>query len=606
MKLQFATLLLLLGSLAGAQSTENGPIWGNVISPTNGQTLTYNASLGLWQNQVASSNILLPQPLALSGATGTIQSSSLMTLQVSSAAADRYTALTGVAGGFEGGIAQEPSTFWNPVAGNWGMVYTGSTGVGYATAPSWRGPWTRQGKILGGGTGGFSGNVTHVRAFISGGLIYICFPNFGTNTFMITNGAAMPAANAAPVFTSNSSLLYVGALGITSGLLGNSNIVQAGSTYYLYWEAFQTGVGWQMGVATSSTMSGTYTEQLFPITSLRPATTSEYATTPGGPRPFYENGTFVMYYHAGPNTSGSSNIYRAFSTTPTTDSWTIDNNGAPWINRQLPNETSQVADIDVTIGPSGGYYAFWSAVNNNMDTQQLAGASSINGTAVIEPLYGWESGGSLWRPLLTLPDTSPPEFEWNGTLYTANTTLGNNQMGAFDPNAASSNLIATLPYADTFSRVRVCNGSYIGSYTVSVAAQSGDAITAGSPTLGDGECATFRASTVNIWMRDFGVSRNGTTNFAASSVQNFNGTVQMLNGSYFVAYSGANVQMLAGSTFYSQPVAIASLQTCNSGNAGIYNTVNNGVASPTYMGVVSATGSATDPVFCNGANWVYH
>lgn len=533
------------------------------------------------------------------------QSSSVMTLQVSSALADRATVLSGVSGGFELGIAQEPSVFWNPTAGNWGMVYTGNNAVGYATAPSITGPFTRRGQILGGGVGGVSAGVSHVRAIVVGGLIYITYPNFATNTFMITNGAPMPSGTSAPVFTSNSALLTVSSYGVTSGLMGNSKIIQVGSTYYLFWEAFQTSTnGWQMGVATNTSLTGAYTEQLYPITTLRPASPTAVVTTPGGPDPFYENGTFVMYYHAG-IAGNTTKIYRAFSTSPTTDAWAIDNNGQPWLDRELPNEVSQVADIDI-VPTTNGYYAFWEGVNNAQSTAAVAGAEQINSAPLQEPLYSYEPNSGRWLQMLGVPKTTPQEFDYNGSPYTASFTIANHEFAMFDPNTAASNLTATLPYADYGARARVCNSSYTGTYSVLVAAQSGDGIIAGSPALAPGECATFYASIVNNWTREFGISRYGTTNFVASSVQNFYGTTQMLSGSYFVAYSGANVQFLSGSTFLLQSVAIASLPTCNTGVAGTYNTVNNGVASPTYMAVVSATGSATDPVFCNGSNWVYH
>jgi hypothetical protein len=54
------------------------------------------------------------------------------------------------------------------------------------------------------------------------------------------------------------------------------------------------------------------------------------------------------------------------------------------------------------------------------------------------------------------------------------------------------------------------------------------------------------------------------------------------------------------------PVLIANLPTCNSNAAGLYATVSNGL-SPTYGGSVGSTGSATAPVFCDGASgWTYH
>ena len=55
-----------------------------------------------------------------------------------------------------------------------------------------------------------------------------------------------------------------------------------------------------------------------------------------------------------------------------------------------------------------------------------------------------------------------------------------------------------------------------------------------------------------------------------------------------------------------QAFTIANLPTCGSiAPAGSMAYVTNGVASPTFMGSVSTTGSATDPVFCNGSGWVY-
>jgi hypothetical protein len=57
-------------------------------------------------------------------------------------------------------------------------------------------------------------------------------------------------------------------------------------------------------------------------------------------------------------------------------------------------------------------------------------------------------------------------------------------------------------------------------------------------------------------------------------------------------------------------VAIGSLKACNASSVGTIAMVNNGVASPTYNGAVSTTGSAIEPVACtyNGSAyaWTYH
>jgi hypothetical protein len=49
----------------------------------------------------------------------------------------------------------------------------------------------------------------------------------------------------------------------------------------------------------------------------------------------------------------------------------------------------------------------------------------------------------------------------------------------------------------------------------------------------------------------------------------------------------------------------STLPTCNSGLEGARAFVTNGIASPTFLQAVSATGAAVDPVFCTGSAWVY-
>lgn len=457
-------------------------------------------------------------------------SQSVRTLQVSDAAADRTTLLTGVAGGFENGFAQEPSVFWNPAADNWGMVYCGTSGIGYATAPNPAGPWTRRGKILGGGTGGFASVVSHARAFVVDDLLYLCFPDFGNNEFRITNGAALPTGTNAPVFTGNSVIFApdIGDLGITANLLGNSKVLAVDeSTFVLFWEAFETGVGWQMGTATCDTVDGTYTLGTFPLTTLRPIDAEENAV--GGPMPFYEDGEFVLYYHGGGGPS--TRIYRAFSA-GTGDTWTIDNGGMPWLDKRLPNEVAQVADINIVASPSGAFYAFWDAINNN--TGMSVGAGAINFAPVLLPLYLYDEPADNWAKVQAIPKTTPAEFDFRnlGSMYKADADVQNHELAVFDPQTADEDLVATLPFADVGARVRVANGSYAGSKVVTVAVQDGDVITAGAPTLGPGQVVTFYCFLPNNWSRDASVNNRGATDWPAGSAINMHGLFQKLQDGY--------------------------------------------------------------------------
>jgi len=468
-------------------------------------------------------------------------SGSVRTLQVSSALADRTTMLTGAAGGFENGFCQEPSVFYNSTAGNWGMVYGGTTGLGYATASSPTGPWTKRGKILGGGTGGFAGSVSHSRAVIVNGLLYITFPDFTNSRFMITNGVAFPSGTSAPVFTSNSVIFTpnTGGLGITATLMGNSRIVLAGSTWYLFWEAFKTGVGWQIGTATSTTFNGTYTVGTYPLTTLQ--TVSATANACGGPMPLYENGAFVLYYHSGGGPS--TKIYRAFST-DATNNWTIDNNGQPWLDMKLPNEVSQVADINIVSDGNGAYYAYWDAINNNTNV----GAGAINGAPVILPTYVYDSTSSSWTQMGGMPKTQPNEFNYllTGSRYTTSVSIANQELAVFDPQTAAANLTATLPYADIGSRCRIVNASASGTFTVTVAAQATDALTQAAPTIGVGQYVDYYCWLPNNWTRQIGINNYGNTTFPSGAALSFNGLLQILSGGFLTVNSGGTQQILSG------------------------------------------------------------
>lgn len=50
----------------------------------------------------------------------------------------------------------------------------------------------------------------------------------------------------------------------------------------------------------------------------------------------------------------------------------------------------------------------------------------------------------------------------------------------------------------------------------------------------------------------------------------------------------------------------ASIPTCNSTQSQAIAWVNDGVSTPTYLGLYSAGGSATQLVACDGSNWRYH
>lgn len=94
----------------------------------------------------------------------------------------------------------------------------------------------------------------------------------------------------------------------------------------------------------------------------------------------------------------------------------------------------------------------------------------------------------------------------------------------------------------------------------------------------------------------------GSVNGPNGSGLRVGGALKALAGSAGFAVTG---QSTATTFMQTGGVAIASLPACNAGATGEFQYVTNGVASPTYLAAVSTTGTATDPVWCNGSAWVY-
>jgi hypothetical protein len=58
---------------------------------------------------------------------------------------------------------------------------------------------------------------------------------------------------------------------------------------------------------------------------------------------------------------------------------------------------------------------------------------------------------------------------------------------------------------------------------------------------------------------------------------------------------------------YMVPILISALPACSGSNAGMLETISNGVAAPVYGAAVgTTTGPSTGLVMCNNTNWVYH
>ena len=128
-----------------------------------------------------------------------------------------------------------------------------------------------------------------------------------------------------------------------------------------------------------------------------------------------------------------------------------------------------------------------------------------------------------------------------------------------------------------------------------------------------GQAALFATSTDGA-SSGGGIKMTNTTAGATTPTKwlrvTLGGVFQMLNSAYTVATMSVDD---AGNGQFAQTVATTTaftiggtLPTCNGALKGASAYVNNGQASPPYLGAVSTTGAVVAPVFCNGSGWVYH
>lgn len=131
---------------------------------------------------------------------------------------------------------------------------------------------------------------------------------------------------------------------------------------------------------------------------------------------------------------------------------------------------------------------------------------------------------------------------------------------------------------------------------------TGSVTATGSITSTGGTLATTGNNTrVNmLTMNNRGYRAINTSSGTTLGSLVFQGTTDNFAASFITSFS-----VNGDGTVSMERLTIATLPTCNGGNAGKMTMISNGIASPTYLQTVSATGAATRKVFCDGANWLY-
>lgn len=164
--------------------------------------------------------------------------------------------------------------------------------------------------IYGAGTGGEAGNV-HLHSLIKeGSTLYMYYAIGFTGPIYVVQ-----SSDGGITWTNKQTALAKPASGFGSPGLVNTAVVKVGSTFYMLVEAY-TGASaptWQIGVATSSSVTGPFTMSgANPRTALQRSTNGSY----GGPSMLHDGSMYHVIHHANGNGDASTNdqIYYASST----------------------------------------------------------------------------------------------------------------------------------------------------------------------------------------------------------------------------------------------------------------------------------------------------
>jgi hypothetical protein len=328
-----------------------------------------------------------PMVAAPSNTSTQWQSSSLLDMRIPADASGRVQIIKPTLPS-EGNDVAEPSLWWD--GSRWNLTYSATTTINLAYCPGNLNPmapanWTKIGPILGKYSGTTYGGVNAANrsaVYIEGNTTYLVF----------TDGANVRIASAA---SSNlAAWTDQGILFTPATNPGNQFLIKDGATYYLFSE-YASGGGWQTAVYTASAVTGPYTQVLATVASLQPFSGSSVSGIWIGK----EGSTFVAYFHSGPFVSLPTSIYRATTTSLTTDSWTIDNQALPVVRRAAPYEVDQVADPFIARSPGSVTYMVWDCMDNTPGVA-LKGSIAITAMRPIRKLHD----GAVWQAVDTHDD----------------------------------------------------------------------------------------------------------------------------------------------------------------------------------------------------------
>lgn len=224
---------------------------------------------------------------------------------------------------WEGGAVMEPAATWDSAAHLWRLYYTANERagglIGYATATTLRGPWTKFGPVVGLGYGGVKGTAAQSFVVIRDGgfVMYI--------SSLDNEGDHLLALHSADGYAW--SLLHaVAVLPAGFGYWGNKHVWSDATGWHALFEAGAYPPAEQWHVFYWSSPDGLrWTQEAGPYRSLAVAPAAR--TSEGGAFLFTHSAPYVLYFHAGvpsgPTTPQGVDLFMATTDDLMADHWKV-------------------------------------------------------------------------------------------------------------------------------------------------------------------------------------------------------------------------------------------------------------------------------------------
>jgi hypothetical protein len=399
-------------------------------------------------------------------------------------------------GAIDSAMCQEPSVWW--YNGKWHMYYAGSAGLKYASNPSpdpTQGSWaTHSAYVLGNGVASYNGAPTHQSIYVEGGYVYITFGDSLTNTQFLMAKASLDSPTSVSLISgwSFSITPWYNASGI-----GNTFLMKDDDGTYKLFMEFGTSIGWTGAWAQSSTLTGTYTMQVFPMAmnvsvnkELFPKLGPAFQSLGGSAWVAKSNGKYIFYGGSSAGAIGACYIYRAVS--DDLINWTITNNNQPFIRPGTIYEVDQVVDPFLVQGPNGQWWGFWAGMDNItsvgyvMCSPLMPALKIFNGQSWVASSLGQDQYTELWN-----------------TQAVSSDNYALKHMDHVNINTTSASLTVVLPRAAAGARCRVTNHATSASSTNTLTVAVGNAADylLASSSVALGTTATYECLIAHYWTR---------------------------------------------------------------------------------------------------------